>query len=223
MRSGFVVRAVLFDMDGTLIDTMDLIAECWSQALKAHGYSVSKEDIYRAAGLPAVTIMKMYTGVEDPELHSSIRSYANKCFEERLKSKDLLFPRVKETLLELKKNGLLLGVATSSSCKRARALLAQAGVAELFDVVQCLEEGMSGKPEPDVLVAAIKKLGVSPREAIYVGDSLVDCIAASNAGVKFVLVARSWSSTSSILGSGCGVLAVIEDVAELPRVLKQAP
>jgi HAD superfamily hydrolase (TIGR01549 family) len=95
-----------------------------------------------------------------------------------------LIPGAEDTLRSLRGAGLMLGIATNGSGRTAREIMGAVGVEELFDLYIGADEVAEGKPAPDMLVAACERLGVSPGDAVYVGDEAVDALAGEAAGVK---------------------------------------
>lgn len=217
MTSTEVVKAVLFDMDGTIINSVELIAECWSKAFKKHGIRIEPQDIYRVVGLPADTILEKYTGTKNPRLHNSILEQARKCFEEKMNPNTLLYNDVLETIKQLRENNKLCGIVTSSSCKRTIELLEKLDIIEYFDTIQCYQGKLRGKPYPDLLLSALNKLGIKPSQAIYVGDSYIDYLTAKNTGVLFVLVKRSWNT--HIVDKCSEKCIVISDLREISNLI----
>ncbi|ADI32752.1 HAD family hydrolase [Staphylothermus hellenicus] len=217
MNSTRAIKAVLFDMDGTIINSVELIAECWSKAFKKHGIRVEPQNIYRVVGLPADIILEKYTRTKNAQLHNSILEQARKCFEEKMDPNTLLYNDALETINQLRKNNKLCGIVTSSSCKRTIDLLKKLNIIEFFDTIQCYHGKLRGKPHPDLLLSALNKLGIKPSQAIYVGDSYIDYLTARNTGVLFVLVKRSWNT--HIIDECIESCIVISDLREINNLV----
>lgn len=216
MNSASKIKAVLFDLDGTIIKSIELIAICWSKAFKNVGLNVKPHDIYKVVGLPADTILEKFTKTNDTSLHRSILKYARKCFEENMNPDQLLYREVLDVIKHLKENNKLCGIVTSSSCRRAMDLLRQTNIINLFDVIQCYREGLRGKPYPDLLLTALDRLNVKPEQAVYVGDAFVDYLAARSAGVLFILVKREWNiDIINRCDSSCIVINDLREIYEL--------
>ncbi len=213
------MRAIIFDLDGTLIDSVDLIAECWSYAFRVHGYNVLPENIYEDVGLPAETILYKYTNTADTALHEKILKITRICFENKKKHIKLVNEETLQTLNMLSKRNVLLGIATSSSCNRTLNILTELGIYNYFHTIQCLEEGIRGKPYPDLILRAIKALGIERREAMYVGDTKYDCIASNKAKVKFILLVRKWNKNLLYDNTECTIYKAIESLVELIYML----
>jgi len=214
-----VIRAVIFDLDGTLINSINLIAECWSEAFNKFGYNVTREDIYKDVGLSAEEILSKHIGRREQALFEKILEYARRCFDER-KEKHLLLSKDTVNVLEtLNRKGILLGVATSSSCKRTFDILREFGIIKYFKTIQCLKPGMRGKPSPDIILYALKDLGVNSSEAIYVGDTIYDCLASYKAGVKFILLSKEWNNNIKEGPINCEIYCRVNTLKELLKII----
>ncbi len=211
------VRAVLFDMDGTIIDSVDNIVRCWVWAFRQKGIPVTREQIYNYLGRTADDIMaRIASSEEERELLAEVYRLARICGEKTWREDVKLYPGVKETLEYLRNKGYRLGLVTSSHADRTYEFLEYFGIRDYFDVIQCYEEGAPGKPDPYLLLRALEKLDVEPSQALYVGDSLVDCLAAKNSGMVFVLVRRPWAPRNS---ARCRPDVVIDEIIELKNML----
>jgi phosphoglycolate phosphatase len=207
-------KLVLFDLDGTLVDSEDFIVWSFLEAGRRLGVEVDPERVRRMIGYPLDSVLEevFEPGSIDLEEFKRVRK---RIVEENWRSMVRIFPDVLETLEYLKGKGYILGVASSSVTSRINAFLEFFRLKEFFQVVSGVEEGVRGKPEPDVILRAVARAGVSPRDAVYVGDRVVDCIASRGAGVDFILVERS--TYSSI--TECEPVLTVKSLEELTRLL----
>ncbi len=208
------IKAIVFDMDGTLLDDVDIIAKCWSAALRRHGFNVSIEDIYGVVGLPAETILSKYIG--DKKVRDRVLGDARKCFDNIARDEEIVSRELYGILEWLRNKKLLLGVATSSSCKRTYRLLSHYGLSKYMDVIECVREGIRGKPYPDLLLNIQRRLNVKGDEIIYVGDTYLDYITAMNAGTYFILLRRRWSQVPNNIA---GNILIINSIRELKEII----
>jgi phosphoglycolate phosphatase len=208
------IKAVVFDMDGTLLNDVDIIAKCWSIALQKHGFNISIEDIYSVIGLPAETILSKYIGSK--EVRDRILEETRKCFDNMTGYEDIVSKELYDTLEWLKDKKLLLGVATSSTCKRTYKLLKRYELTKYMDAIECVKEGVRGKPYPDLLLNIQKKLNAGGNEIIYVGDTYLDYITAMNAGTYFILLKRKWSKVPNNIIKD---ILVINDIKKLKEII----
>ena len=181
-----MIKAILFDLDGTLIDSTDLIMHSFNYVLKEHlNLEVPEDEIRSLFGRPLFDQMALYGGKERAQ------ELVDKYIEHNLKShKDYLkeIPGVKETLQGLKEKGYILGVVTSKREESARLGMQICGIEEFFEVFVFSNTVKIHKPEPEPVLHALRVLGLKPEEAVYVGDSVYDIICGQRAGVETVAV-----------------------------------
>lgn len=209
-------KAVLFDYDGTLIDTNGIIVNSWQFMGKtAAGIEFTVDDIIRTFGLSleeAVEKVAKDYGIEGyttDELCKLYRGYQAEHQEELGE----LYPGIKEVLFKLKEEGLLVGIVTSRSKESAEVGLRLNGVFECFDAIVGAGDTDIHKPLPEPCLICCKKLGVKPEEAIMIGDSRHDIACAANAGAASVFVKWSFCTKPEEL-TGISVPTYVIDKAE---------
>jgi HAD superfamily hydrolase (TIGR01509 family) len=184
-------RAVLFDMDGVLIDARDWHYEALNEALRLFGLEINRGDhLNRFDGLSTKQKLLMLSedGLLPVELHKTIeavkqdrtlRIAAQKCF-----------PNVSHQILisRLKHSGFKVGLVTNSIRKSTEFMLEYAGLLHFMDVVITNEDVVQGKPSPDGYNLAMSKLGVSPLETLVVEDGEYGIMAAESAGIEVIKV-----------------------------------
>ncbi|MGQ4733133.1 MULTISPECIES: HAD-IA family hydrolase [Streptomyces] len=205
------LRAVVFDLDGVLVDSFEVMRAAFTLAyaeVVGDGEPPFEEynrhlgryfpDIMRIMGLPLE--------MEAPFVRESYRRA----------HQVPLFPGVSELLQELRERGLKLAVATGKSGPRARSLLGQLGVLDLFDHVIGSDEVARPKPAPDIVLRALELMRVLPSEAVMIGDAVTDLASARSADVT--AVAAMWGETAEaeLLAAGPDVvLRKPEELLEL--------
>jgi len=177
---------VLFDLDGTLVDTNGLIVATFQHILKSElGLDVPKEQIYRHFGEPLPVSMARYSPERAEELVLKYRAW-NLANHDRLIRQ---FPGVPEMVAALKAAGVRLGVVTSKRRDTALRGLRVTGLDPYFDVIVGMDETERHKPEPDPIYLALDRLGDKPGDhVLMVGDSTFDMRCGHNAGVKTAAV-----------------------------------
>ena len=189
------ISTILFDFDGTLMDTNEVIVQSWQYAFRQiKGVEGDRAEIVKTFGEPImVTLEKFFGGTEEDlkEFVRIYREYQTNVFEEEI----VLFPGVYDMLHRLKELGYRMAVVTSRLGESTREGLRKFGIIDLFDVVITADDTSAHKPDPEPANIALAKLGVSPEEAVMVGDTRMDMGCAKNAGVKSVLV--GWSVAMS--------------------------
>ena len=184
-------KAVLFDFDGTIMDTNTIILKSWQHTFNTVlGRDPVHEEIVATFGEPLeVTMGKLFP---DRDTHEMVETYRN--YQRHIYKDDItMFPGMKEVILELKARGYKVAIVTSRLWYSTRTGLYKFDIADLFDAVVSAEDTTIHKPDPTPCLLCLEKLGIAADEAIMVGDSKFDILCARNAGVKSVLV--SWSIT----------------------------
>lgn len=189
MRNGGPLEAVLFDFDGTLVDTMELIHQSMRHAtLEVLGRELPRERLMANVGQPLPAQMAVFDPDKVAEMLASYRLYNDENHERLIRE----YPDVAASLARLKDAGLKLGVVTSKRRHSVElALDSFPSLREVVDVFVTLEDTTEHKPRPEPLLKGLEKLGgVPPENAAYVGDAPFDIAAARAAGTRAVAV--SW-------------------------------
>jgi HAD superfamily hydrolase (TIGR01509 family) len=186
------VKTVIFDLDGTLVDSNEAHAISWVQAYKLVGYGeVPVETVLKYIGIRGDLITEKVLGREALKDYKRIRFYKDKVFLKLLREGYVtLFPEVYDVLKVLKSYGVKLCVATSTSIPLLITMLEYFNIMKYFDVLVAGEEVRRSKPEPDLYLEALKRTETDGREALIVGDSEYDVIPAKAVGATTVLVMR---------------------------------
>ena len=181
------IKAVLFDFDGTIMDTNTIILKSWQHTFNTVlGRDPVHEEIVATFGEPLdVTMAKLFPDRDTHEMVETYRNYQRHIYRDAI----TMFPGTKEVILELKNRGYLVGIVTSRLWSSTTQGLYKFDIADMFDAVVSAEDTTIHKPDPTPCLLCLEKLGVKPEEAIMVGDSKFDILCARNAGVKSVLVA----------------------------------
>lgn len=178
---------VLFDLDGTLADSIELILQSAEAAFTACGYPVPpRAEITSGIGRPLATQLGAYTS-DAAELARLIKAY--RTFQ--IANHDSLttpYDGVTELVHTLRDQGRQLAVVTSKAEPLAKRALTRVGLDDCFSLIVGLEATQKHKPEPDPLLHAMERLGAPPRETVYVGDSPYDVMAAHAAAISSVAV-----------------------------------
>ena len=173
------VKAVLFDLDGVLVDSLDAWFYVFNDALNYFGLkALKKKDFSRSFGKPIEYDLKNYfVGKTEREV---MRQY-NKFFKKR-KGYVKLFPQSAEVLKNIKKRKLKLGLISNSTKFIVMSVLNHYKLRKYFDVIIAMEDVKNRKPAPDSVLKACRLLKVKPQNAILIGDTMNDMIAGEKAG-----------------------------------------
>lgn len=176
-----MIKAILFDLDGTLINTNTLIMESFKHAFKTHlNIEMEEEKIVRFFGEP---LKKSMESVDPDNAQGLIDVFHT--FNER--NHDILATRyegAEETVITLKKMGIKLGIVTSKRKLMTDRSLKLIGAYDYMDVIITPEDTVKHKPDGTPALLACERLGVRPEEALFVGDSIYDIQCGKNAGNK---------------------------------------
>ncbi|HEX2987956.1 MAG TPA: HAD-IA family hydrolase [Chloroflexota bacterium] len=178
------IKYLLFDLDGTLIDTTDLIFNCYKSSVNRFVENPPDEtEILKGFGRPLTDqLWRMYPTLRDriDEMAELWRKAQSELHDSLIKS----FPATSETLRELKKRGYPMGIVTSKERPMAVRGMGLNGLDNLMDVMVCVDDTSNHKPHPEPILKGIELLGAVPEETLYVGDSLHDMVAGRAAGVQ---------------------------------------
>lgn len=186
------VRCVLFDVDGTLIDTWDLYIESFLRSLETHvGRRLTLEELAALHPTSELRVLRQVLASDDelPQAHEGFLSHLRSLHPELYAG---VYDGVPGMLAALRSRGLVLGLVTGKSRGAWAVTAPVAGLGE-FAVAIMDDDVAHPKPEPEGLLAALAAVGAAPDETIYVGDSLNDARAARGAGVRFV--AALWAKS----------------------------
>jgi phosphoglycolate phosphatase-like HAD superfamily hydrolase len=213
-------RAVLLDIDGTLVDSTLAHARAWHEALTESGRDVELETLRRCIGMGSDQMLPKVADVEkecDEGRHLCDRCAA--FFLERHLPGIRPFPKVRELVELMQERGLLLVVASSAAPDKADRLLEIAGVRDVIDDAATSADADRSKPHPDILFAALAKRDIPAEEAIMLGDTPYDIEAAKRAGVRAVAFRTSGWTDEELAGA----IAIYDDPADLLARFDESP
>lgn len=184
------MKAIIFDMDGTLIDTEKYYRICWRKAAEQFGYHMTDEQALamRSLGRPfAPAQLKEWFGEELD--YQKVRICAREMTEEYLAREGIgCKPGALVLLSWLKEKNITTAVATAAGLERAQDYLGRAGLLRFFDEIISATQVKEGKPSPDIYLYACEKLGAAPEECYAVEDSPNGVLSAYRAGCKVIMV-----------------------------------
>ena len=212
-----MIRAVLFDMDGTLVDTEKYYRKFWPIAMAEFGYCLTDEQVLsmRSLGRPfAPARLKEWFG-EDLDYYA-IRARRTEIMEECLDREGIqLKPGAVEILDELKRRGVLAAVATASPLERTEKYLSHTGIRQYFDHIISATQVREGKPSPDIYLYACQQLGLDPSECMAVEDAPNGILAAYRAGLKVVMVPDQTPPTKEDLKDLYACVNRLDEIGDL--------
>jgi pyrophosphatase PpaX len=211
------VNTILFDFDGTVMNTNSVIINSWQHTFRTlTGAERPVEDIVAAFGETLFrSVAKFFPDVPEDEAVEIYRSYHRDNFGPMIS----VFPGVRELLGDLKARGYTLAVVTSRLPATTMEGLEKYDLAGYFDLVVTVEDCTKFKPDPEPALIALEKLGKKPEEALMVGDTVYDIRCARAAGVKSVLVGWAIAVSEEERAGADGPDYFIEEAGDLLDVL----
>ncbi len=212
-------KLVVFDLDGTLLDTLDDLTASTNAALTAHGFPTrTREEVRSFIGDGIVKLLERSVGIENyPRIEEMIKNF-RAYYKEHCKDETRPYEGIIPLLHSLKEKGIILGVLSNKVHAATQELIADY-FPNIFDMVMGENEaaGIKRKPSPVALLKMIETLGVGKAETAYVGDSEVDIQTARNAEVDCVSV--TWGFKSERFLKEQGATQIVNTAAALETVL----
>lgn len=210
------IRAVIFDLDGTLLDTEKLYQRFWLEAAHRLGYPMRPEHALAIRATAAVYAEPMLKRLVCPEFdYHAVRALRRELMEAYVDAHGIdPKPGMRELLEAISRRGLRIGLATATDEPRARKYLRMADAERYFDAVTCASMVNRGKPAPDIYLLAARRAGVSPSKAMAVEDAPSGIRSAHDAGLFTVMVpeAEPDEETRALCGA---VVPTLSGVAAL--------
>ena len=213
-------KAVLLDIDGTLIDSNDAHAQAWVDVGKEFGYDIKFDHVRWLIGMGGDKVLPAVTGLEEESKEGEkILERRGEIFRSQYLPRLKPFEKTRELLQTISDDGCKLVVATSASEKDLEALLKQAGIEDLIDKAANSDDAEESKPAPDIIEAAMKRGKVEPGEAIMIGDTPYDIGAATQAGIPIIAVRCGGWDTEELRGA----ISIYDDPADLLGQYSSSP
>jgi HAD superfamily hydrolase (TIGR01509 family) len=211
---------MILDVDGTLVDSNDAHTRAWVEALRAHGFEADFDHIRRLIGMGGDNLLPSAIGVEkDTEIGKKISKTRGEIFKSRYLPNLKPFPCVSDLLKRMREGGLIVVAGSSAQPEELDRLLDIANAKELVQAVTSAGDAENSKPDPDIVQAALKKMGAAPDGALMLGDTPYDIEAAGRAGIGTIaLRCGGWNDTD--LGNA---IAIYDDPADLLAHYDQSP
>lgn len=207
--------AVLFDLDGTLVDTLKLILESFRVSLGKLGLSATENEILETIGLPLREVCHSFAGDKGEEMFKCYVDFQDSIHDAYIKE----YPGTTALLEYLKEKGCHIGIVTSKRRPMAERGLKVTGLDRYVETIVAFEDTVAHKPEPEPVQTAIGALDIYPGEVLFVGDSPYDIRCGKNAGVKTAGV--TWGVTTEKVLALEEPDVILHDWQELREFLEQ--
>lgn len=203
-----MIKAVIFDLDGTLVNSLQDLCDSVNFALEKYGFP--KHDLREFNYLIGDGMVKLIERAlpnrkVDPEIHKNVFNDFMAHYREHYLDKTLPYENIPQVLLQLKKLGLKMAVVSNKADDMAQKVVASLFNNE-FSMVVGKKENYPLKPDPTLTLEIIKELGVTPKECIFMGDSGMDMATAVNAGCVAVGVLWGFRQREELLENGAQIL-----------------
>ncbi len=180
-------KAVLFDVDGTLVDSNDAHAHAWVEAFAALDVQVDFGQVRRSIGMGGDKLMPAVSGIsEESSTGEKISKRRGEIFKTRYLPRLRPFAGARDLVAAVKQRGLVAVAASSAKRDELEHLLQIAGASDLLDEATSSDDAEESKPDPDIVQASLKKAKARPAEALLIGDTPYDVEAAARAGVAAI-------------------------------------
>ena len=209
-----MVKAVLCDIDGTLVESNWLHAAAWKDAFAVAGIELELEEVRRQIGKGGDELIPVFVPwwkrkwMEEP-----LKKYRKHVFQTDYMGQVKVFPKVRDLMLRMREAGVRVSLASSADGDDVEKYKKLARIEDLVEENSSADDAKRSKPHPDIFEATLKKLGVKASEALALGDTPYDAEAAGKAGVWTVGVMTGGWSEKDLMDAGC--VEVWKDVGEL--------
>ena len=209
-----MVKALLCDIDGTLVESNWLHAEAWQVAFRAMGIPLELDEVRRQIGKGGEELVPVFVPWwKRKHIQEPLEAYRKFVFQTDYLAQVKPIPRVREFLLRLKQAGIRLSLASSAS---KEDLLIYKKIAQMEDLIEeesSADDAQRTKPHPDIFEATLKRLGLKPKDVLALGDTPYDAEAAGKADIWTIGVTTGGWSREDLLAAGC--VEVYKDVGEI--------
>jgi HAD superfamily hydrolase (TIGR01549 family) len=218
-----VIKAVIFDIDGTLVDSNLQHVEAWRESFAHFGKELSADELHAQIGKGGDQLMPVFLSQRELEhFGKELEALRGEIFTRDYLPNVEPFPKVGELFERLKNDGVQIALASSAKEQEVEHHQKKLGVEGLVDVATSKDDAEHSKPYPDIFETALARLeDVQPDEVIVVGDTPYDVEAASRCGLKTIALlsggfAEAWLREA-------GAVAIYMDVADLLAQYAQSP
>ena len=200
-------RAAVFDLDGTLLNTLADLADSGNELLASYDMAPHPEKAYRYyVGNGSRKLMERILPGKSPEQIDEALARYKAIYEKHLTAKTTPYAGIAETLSALKVRGVRMAVCTNKHISAAEALIRKYFPADTFDTFEGDRPGVPRKPDPAHVRIVLEKMGIRPEETVYLGDSGVDMQTAVNAGALPVGVLWGFREKDELMENGAQIL-----------------
>ena len=210
-----MIRAVIFDIDGTLVDSVDLHAQAWQEAFKRFGREIPYQDVRHQIGKGGDQLMPVFFSKEELDrFGEELEKYRGDLYKREYLPRVRGFPKVRELFERIKADGKRIALASSAKEDELETYKKVARIEDLVEKETSADDADKSKPHPDIFEAALEQLGdIAPDEAIVVGDTQYDAQAAGKLNLRTIGMLCGGFPEEELREAGC--IAIYRDPADL--------
>ena len=197
-------QAAIFDIDGTLVDSVDLHASAWHEALVRFGHEVTFEQARSQIGKGGDQLIPVFLSKAAQEEHgAALEKWRGELFKAKYLPMVRPFSAVPALLRRVREAGLKIAVASSAKQSELEVYLDIAGIKDLVDEATSSDDAAHSKPAPDIFQVALKKLRIAASDAVAIGDTPYDAQAAGKAGIRTIGMLCGGFTEADLRAGGC--------------------
>ncbi len=210
-----MIKAVIFDVDGTLVDSNDLHVEAWREAFRCYGKEVAYDEVHKQMGKGGDQLMPVFCSKEELEqFGTELEQRRVDLFTSDYLPRVRPFPQVRELFERIKADGLRIALASSAKEEELEQHKKSLRIEDLLEASTSADDAERSKPHPDIFQAALEGIGdVAPGEAVVIGDTPYDVIAASKAGIRTIGLLSGGFTQDELRAAGA--VEIYRSVADL--------
>jgi HAD superfamily hydrolase (TIGR01509 family) len=205
--------AVLFDLDGTLVDSNDLHVAAWQEAFTEAGFDIPADAIHGQIGKGSDNLLPAMLPDVAEDVRDPIGERTGEIFKSRFMQQVRPFPGARDLLERVRSTGATVALASSASSAELDHYIELLDAAALIDVTTSADDVEHSKPDPDIFAAALRKAGVDADQAVVIGDTPYDIEAAAKCGIRTIAVLSGGFAEADLRAAGA--VAIYADVAAL--------
>ena len=200
-----MLKAIIFDIDGTLVDSVDLHARAWQEAFRKFGREVEFERVRHQIGKGGDQLMPVFFSKEELErFGEELEKYRGELYKREYLSEVRAFPQVRELFERIRRDGLRIALASSAKKDELKTYKELARITDLVEEETSADDADKSKPHPDIFEAALASLGdVEADEAIVIGDTPYDAEAAGKIKLRTLGVLCGGFPEAELRAAGC--------------------
>ena len=216
------VEAAIFDVDGTLVDSVHLHARAWQEAFARFGRRVAFEEVRAQIGKGGDQLMPVFLSQDELALRGkAIEEYRSQLWTDRYLKQVRAFPQVRDLIQRLQRRGVRVALASSAKGDELAVYKQIADIDDLIEAETSADDAARSKPHPDIFAAAVRRLEASKEDCLVIGDTPWDAIAARRLGVRSLGVLCGGFAEADLRGAGC--IEIYRDPADLLARLDDSP